>query len=53
MDSAWQLWGYVAACVVVPAAWGVLSAWVFQRLDRRKQSLENEAARRPPVDYSI
>ena len=41
---------YVAACVVVPAAWGALSVWLFRRLERRRAETERSA---PPIDYSI
>lgn len=52
MDSGWREWIYIAACLLVPAAWGVVSAHIFERIDRRKK-LADDAARRPPVDYSI
>ena len=41
---------YVAACVLVPAAWGVLSVWLFRRLERRRAETSRPA---PPIDYSI
>jgi hypothetical protein len=44
--------GYLAACVIVPALWGGLSAWFFTRRDR-KTKMEAELERRPPVDYVI
>jgi len=45
-------WLYVAACVVVPAVWGVLMYWAFGALDRRRRrAARNDAP--PPVDYSI
>ena len=45
-------WLYVAACVVVPAAWGVLMYFVFGALRRRRQR-ETTRPEQPPVDYSI
>jgi hypothetical protein len=39
---------YVAACVLVPALWGALAAWLFTRRDRRSAD-----DRHPPVDYHI
>jgi len=47
--EGWSKVAYVAACVVVPALWGAVTAWVFTRRDRRKA----EADRRPPIDYHI
>jgi hypothetical protein len=43
---------YVAACVLVPALWGVLMFFVFGWWHKRRQgkALEN---RPPPIDYSI
>ncbi|HMR09207.1 MAG TPA: hypothetical protein PKA88_25680, partial [Polyangiaceae bacterium] len=43
---------YIAACVLVPALWGVLMYFVFGWWQRRRQgkALEN---RPPPIDYSI
>lgn len=46
-------WLYIAACLVVPALWGLITASFFGRLDRRKKSAEERIARTPPVDYSI
>ncbi len=30
-------WLYVAACLAAPALWGVVSAWLFSRLDKRRK----------------
>lgn len=49
-------WLYVAACLAAPAVWGVISAWIFGRIDARRQKTAGVAAaekQRPPVDYSI
>ena len=43
-------WLYIAACVIVPALWGAVSAWLFSRLDRRRREQMPE---RPPIDYMI
>jgi hypothetical protein len=48
--GAWERLGYVALCVVFPAAWGALTAWAFGRLDRRRG---DKRPPRPPLDYSI
>ena len=45
----WQEWAYVAACLVVPAAWGAFSAWLFSRIDRRRAGRSTP----PPLDYMI
>ena len=29
-------WGYVALCLIAPLAWGVLSARVFEGLEKRR-----------------
>ncbi len=50
--ESWQLWGYVAACVVVPLAWGAVSAWLFARRDRAR-ALERQREQLPPIDYVI
>ncbi|MCW5890564.1 MAG: hypothetical protein KIT14_08430 [bacterium] len=41
-------WLYACACIVVPAAWGVLVAAVFNRIDRRRGRRDGR-----PVDYAI
>lgn len=49
-------WLYVAACLAVPAVWGVVSAWLFGRIDARRRKAkgnDSDATLRPPVDYSI
>ena len=38
--------GYIAACLVVPAIWGVIAAWLFRKAD-------NKRSRGPDVDYII
>jgi hypothetical protein len=45
----WQQLAYLAACLVVPAAWGAFSAWLFSRIDARRRG----SARPAPVDYMI
>ena len=46
-------WLYVAACLAVPALWGVASAWIFGKIDAKRKANQEEQAWRPPVDYSI
>ncbi|MBK8995563.1 MAG: hypothetical protein IPM35_07435 [Myxococcales bacterium] len=43
---------YVAACVVLPAVWGVLMYFAFGALERRRQKNVRRDAP-PPIDYSI
>jgi hypothetical protein len=50
MDLDWDRLGYVAVCVLLPAAWGAIAAWLFGRLDRRRAARKPD---RPPLDYSI
>ncbi len=50
MNGDLDQWLYVAACVAVPAVWGVFTAWFFGRLDAKRA---NKGADRPPMDYSI
>jgi hypothetical protein len=50
MDLDWTRLGYVALCVLLPAAWGGFAAWLFGRLDRRHAARKLE---RPPIDYTI
>ena len=45
----WHAIGYLAACLLVPAAWGGFSAWLFSRLDRRRAP----PAQSPHIDYMI
>jgi hypothetical protein len=45
-------WIHVAACVVVPAAWGIAMFYVFEAIDRRRQKRARREAP-PPIDYSI
>lgn len=45
-------WLYVAACVLLPGAWGVFMYWAFSAFDRRRKQAARRDAR-PPVDYSI
>jgi hypothetical protein len=47
--SSWQQWTYVAACLVVPALWGVVSSRLFIWLDKRRA----QAPKRTPLDYTI
>jgi hypothetical protein len=37
-------WSYVLACLVIPAVWGLLASWVYDRVAARR------AANRPPDD---
>lgn len=53
MDSTSTQWLYVAACLVIPALWGVCCAWLFAKFDTKRTSETEEKALRPPVDYSI
>ncbi|MCP4448851.1 MAG: hypothetical protein GY811_26480 [Myxococcales bacterium] len=49
-------WLYVAACLAAPAISGVLSAWIFGRIDARRRKATGDpqdTILRPPVDYSI
>ena len=48
--QGWNFWLYLAACITIPAAWGVFSAWLFARIDKRRAGPKRE---RPPVDYTI
>jgi hypothetical protein len=45
-------WLYAAACVVVPAAWGVAMFYAFEAIDRRRRKRATRDAP-PPIDYSI
>jgi hypothetical protein len=53
MRIDWSLWAYVAACVVVPAAWGAFAAWLFGRLDLRRKKTGSPPRERAFIDYSI
>jgi hypothetical protein len=44
-------WLYVAACVVVPGAWGIAMYHAFGVIERRRKRNVKNAT--PPVDYSI
>ncbi len=48
--EGWNFWLYLGTCLVVPAAWGVLSAWLFGRLDKRTSKVDDD---RSIVDYII
>lgn len=45
-------WLYAAACVVLPAAWGVAMYFAFGALERRRKRAATRDAE-PPIDYSI
>ena len=45
----WPEWLYIGACLVVPAAWGAFSAWLFGRFDRSRSQSDD----REPMDYVI
>ncbi len=32
---SWELLGYAAVCVVVPAAWGLIVYWASSRIEKR------------------
>ena len=50
MTSTW----YVAACIVVPAVWGLLVGALYEFIgERRKKLSRAREARRYPVDYEI
>lgn len=50
----WNFWLYLFACLAIPAVWGVASAWVFDRIDRRRGARGGEPPPdRPMVDYTI
>jgi hypothetical protein len=49
--EGWNFWLYLAACITIPAAWGVFSAWLFARIDRRRSASSKQE--RPMVDYTI
>lgn len=51
MDLDWARLGYVALCLVLPAAWGAFAAWLFGRIDRRRAAARK--LDRPPIDYTI
>jgi hypothetical protein len=46
-----SVWLYVAACLLIPAAWGVSMARALGALDRRRKRAARSG--KPPVDYSI
>lgn len=46
-------WMYLAACLLLPAFWGVCTAWFFGRLDRKLAPSSEGDTYQPPVDYSI
>ncbi|MBL4633395.1 MAG: hypothetical protein JKY56_05970 [Kofleriaceae bacterium] len=46
-------WLYIAACLLVPAAWGITSAWLFAKIDARRKPKTSQSPAQPPVDYSI
>jgi hypothetical protein len=50
-SSDWREWLYVAACVLLPGAWGAFTAWLFARLDRRRKLREEQ--NRLTIDYMI
>jgi hypothetical protein len=50
MELEWSKLGYVALCLLLPATWGGVTAWLFARLDARRAARRPE---RPPVDYTI
>ena len=46
----WHSWAYVVACIAIPATWGAVSVWLFDKLNRRSARPDRA---RPPTDYSI
>lgn len=53
MDIDWGTWLYAAACVVVPALWGGVAAWIFGRIDRKRLAKSGTRREEAYVDYSI
>jgi len=45
-------WLYAAACVAVPAVWGIIMYLAFNLVDRRHRD-ERPDAELPPIDYTI
>jgi hypothetical protein len=43
---------YVALCLVVPAAWGVVMYFLFNLIGKRREA-ERDRDEPPPIDYSI
>jgi len=41
-----KVWLYAAACVVIPALWGLIMYAVFNRFHRKRKQP-------PPIDYMI
>jgi hypothetical protein len=55
----WSRLGYIALCVLVPAAWGLVVVWLSNRVEawlRRRHKAKNgeqTPAEMPPLDYHI
>jgi hypothetical protein len=51
---AMRFFAYAVACVVLPAAWGVLMYYVFGLVQRRRERRHaRDSGDPPPIDYSI
>ena len=48
--EGWKQWAYIVACVVAPASWGMVSAWLFARRDSKSSA---KSANVSSVDYMI
>ena len=48
--AGWNFWLYLGACIAIPAVWGVFSAWLFGRIDKRSAAA---TAERKALDYTI
>lgn len=55
MDNGRADWLYIAACLLVPGVWGIVSAWIFGKIDERRRAKKppDDSSWTPPVDYSI
>jgi hypothetical protein len=51
-SGAMSILVYIAACIIVPAAWGVLMYVCFNAIDSRRLA-QRQADAPPPIDYSI
>jgi hypothetical protein len=56
---SWSAIGYALACVIVPAAWGLIVVWASNHLDHRmlrhgrRQGEANKPPPPPPIEYHI
>jgi hypothetical protein len=55
----WYRVGYIALCVLVPSAWGLVVVWLSNRIEaglrrsHKARSGEQTVAEIPPLDYHI